>query len=1328
MTIKVISRKIRQPELPYLHVPRENLNQSLESAFEQNKKCLYLTGITGYGKTTAIKSYLEDKPEASKLWYILDEWDKDPVTFLSYLYQIFFKQEMLSDDIEELLSQSLNNEKQIKNFIGLLSNELDENLKNDTFLVIDNFQEVQNEEVIQQIIIFLLNYCPEKLKLILISQEPIPEIFYPFFLKHEIEVINPKELFLSEREANEILNKIGKTDSNLFNDLFNISHKNISLFILMAQKFNDKESLDKYHENKMLKTSLNLIISQIYKSLNNELKDFINQILFLEKIKVGTIDKNLVHSLKALSEDEILIFNKNEDEYNFNPVFVPFLTENFFNLDDLEKDKILDKVIESLSNTDAQILISTLFKAKAYSRIMVILKDNYQYYFRNYLYNTLEHLIDILKEHFPDDELLIYLQIRIYRLTGKLSESMKILESLPEKHKTSEIIILEEGICLSSCGYYQSGINFLSALEKNNNLNLINYLSLINGLGICYMNVHQLDLAKEYFLKAIELKSKLVFQHDLIKIYHNLGLTYTWVGDFTSAVSVYEESLNLAQQLKTLPFSATYNNLAIIHNFQGQYDKAYQYCVTGLEIVDKINNEVDRIQFFLTLTECYRGLKNAFKIEECVNYLDSLPQKSLNPIFTALLFKLKALIALDNSEPDKARDYIFNAIKARNLKEGDSAIIEFKLELAIVDYYAENYLGSLSNLDDIEESIKQGKHLFHLARVYIYKALNYSALNQMQNFDKYKVMAYQLIKENNYPLLAEKLNIENTNEVELITVPTLNMENPLKIFSFGEMVISRNDITIAKKGWLGKNTKLLLAYFLLNKKGSTKEQIFDTFFPDGDKSRSAFHMLIKRLRDVFSTLFEDTEIIQFNNNMYSFNFSIDYWWDAAQFEFLLNESKKIDNPVEKYQKVAGALSIYKGHFMAGMELESWVFSTQEYYRNLAYKNFNELSNYYLSQKRFDDLLKLSGQFQEIDLCLEDACKFRMQAFMGLKRKNDALQQFVIFEKNMKKILDDKPSVEMQRFRDKLSQMNEYEELEVPESNDLLSKNVELQNEIKEREKAMEELKNIQSHLIHSEKMSGLSTLVAGVAHEINNPTNFVNGIAHNLLSDINDLKQFIFELAGDEADSQFIEMFTNRFQRIESHLGDISQGSERIKTVVQDLRSFSRLDEAEQKRVDIIESITTTLRFVQSQYNKNVEFITDFQEKRIIECYPAQLNQAFMNIIINACQAIQAKQLKTGSEALGKLVIKTFLQKGNSLPEKRKDDFLGIEFRDDGIGMPEDIKGKIFDPFFTTKDVGSGKGMGLSVTYSIIEKHEGIITVDSELGIGTTITLYIPCK
>jgi len=190
--------------------------------------------------------------------------------------------------------------------------------------------------------------------------------------------------------------------------------------------------------------------------------------------------------------------------------------------------------------------------------------------------------------------------------------------------------------------------------------------------------------------------------------------------------------------------------------------------------------------------------------------------------------------------------------------------------------------------------------------------------------------------------------------------------------------------------------------------------------------------------------------------------------------------------------------------------------------------------------------------------------------------------------------------------------------------------------------------------------------------------------------------------------------------------------------LVEGLRTFSRLDEAEYKRVNLVETLQSTLVLVQANYSRQVEIIQNFQTELELECRPAELNQAFMNIMLNACQAIIDKQQQTNGptgrdHTLGQLTISTFLwdqdakteipQNGNS---ERISNVLGIRFQDTGCGMSSEVKDKMFDPFFTTREVGKGTGLGLAIVFGIIENHQGHITVESTVGKGTIINLFLP--
>lgn len=275
--------------------------------------------------------------------------------------------------------------------------------------------------------------------------------------------------------------------------------------------------------------------------------------------------------------------------------------------------------------------------------------------------------------------------------------------------------------------------------------------------------------------------------------------------------------------------------------------------------------------------------------------------------------------------------------------------------------------------------------------------------------------------------------------------------------------------------------------------------------------------------------------------------------------------------------------------------------------------------------------------------------------------------------------------------------------------------IELQMSMHKLEKQHEQLKSTQAQLIQSEKMASLGTLVAGVAHEINNPIHYVYLSSKSLERDILSFKENLIDLLSDN-EEEIIHYLENVFEKFRQPLQYIMEGSSRIKTIIEDLRTFSRLDEAEKKDISIADALESTLRLVKTQYNKQVEFICDFKTERMLECYPSKINQVFMNIIVNACQAICKKQEEMNDQNRGKVKI--------SLKDFEKE--IKITFEDDGCGMTEKERKKAFEPFFTTKPVGHGTGLGLSISYSIIEMHKGRIEIESQPGIGTTVTVFIP--
>ncbi|OKH18743.1 sensor histidine kinase [[Limnothrix rosea] IAM M-220] len=318
------------------------------------------------------------------------------------------------------------------------------------------------------------------------------------------------------------------------------------------------------------------------------------------------------------------------------------------------------------------------------------------------------------------------------------------------------------------------------------------------------------------------------------------------------------------------------------------------------------------------------------------------------------------------------------------------------------------------------------------------------------------------------------------------------------------------------------------------------------------------------------------------------------------------------------------------------------------------------------------------------------------------------------------------------FNDVYQQLATYEELETEVQQRKEAEIALRESEAEERRKAealaatIKELKETQIQLIQTEKMSSLGQMVAGLAHEINNPVNFIHNnlvCANGYLKDLIDLSSLYRNIYGDthpEIRQKIDDIDFDFIQEDAAKLFcSLLNGSERIYNLVVSLRNFSRLDQAEQKNVDIHEGIESTLLILNNRLErlKNtsvppIQVVKNYGELPLAHCYASQLNQVFMNLLSNAIDALEEK-------VDGIITITTkYLDSG----------YLKVAIADNGCGIPEGIRDSLFDPFFTTKTVGKGTGLGLSISYKIIvEEHNGKLYCESEVGVGTSFTLEIPC-
>lgn len=285
-------------------------------------------------------------------------------------------------------------------------------------------------------------------------------------------------------------------------------------------------------------------------------------------------------------------------------------------------------------------------------------------------------------------------------------------------------------------------------------------------------------------------------------------------------------------------------------------------------------------------------------------------------------------------------------------------------------------------------------------------------------------------------------------------------------------------------------------------------------------------------------------------------------------------------------------------------------------------------------------------------------------------------------------------------------------------------------------KAFDDLKKAQHVLIQSEKMAALGVLVAGIAHEINNPVNFIKSSTMGLLKDIHDIEHLLetyrrYERIESQRESDSVIRKVKQdidyevlVQEIPDMVSNILEGVRRTEEIVNSLRSYSRMNDNERQDTDIRDTLQRSLAILRNRYSNRIGIVREYCDIPCIPVHPGKLMQVFINIISNAIDALESDVSRdSGQKDQNKrITLRTEPCRRNGSP------WVKIQIEDNGPGIPPDLLSRVFDPFFTTKDVGKGTGLGLSISIGIINEHNGIIEVENRENSGAVFSIFLPLE
>lgn len=1039
MLIPLIKSKFRVPKLSHNYISRTKILKKLDKANKEGKKLITVIGNAGYGKTSLIVEYLE-KNKSTNLWYTLNESDTDIIVFINHLVKglglVFneFKQNSL-----DLLLSATNPENVLQNVIAILAEELS-NLETDNFsIVFNDFHYIRESEAVNKAVEYLIEYMPENIKVIIISRHnPHLKKLAQLKVRQEVLDISPNDLKLSIEEIKEIFEKysITLTESEL-EKIFNQTEGWIGILVLLLQTYNSDKPINEYILSLLDSNEpiFDYFANEIFELQEPEIKDFLLKTSILPKIdkelcqEIGIEDFN--HKIDILKKQNLF---EDNDELRYNQLFKEFLREkakedvSFFEVQQIYSDiaryMLKKKEIESAIENN----ILALDYEEAELNLLKIAQE--------LIYtNRIETLSKFLQK-FPDEYIDISTRLNmyqgeIYRLLGEYNDSIlsyQKAEKIAERENDISSLALSyvyQTIIQASKGETQDSL-IDKALKMLNPEDISELAFAYNTKGITYLFGEKISESLKYFESSLKYYEQLNDSIGQAKVLHNLGFAYSMLGSFEHSKSTYERSIKHAESAGKYPYIMTYNNIAIIYNYSGDFIEARNFAEKALTLSQKLGYKRDMAYAYWTLGMITSNLGEYIKSEDYFNQCLAIGMDLGDRHSQASALSGLSELARLQGKLNKSLDLIEEAIRRRDLPIDNQGLIELLMQRASI--FVELNEFKLAKID-LEEyllpKVEKLKYKYYLNHIYFHLSIVYEKENPEKS-EMYAQKAFDLIKENNYyfylvqhkhipQALSKKL--DNKNVEVNVTKPS-----KIKFYCFGEFKTAIEDKVVSNKDWSGFKTKMALAYLLHNPKGVTKEQLANFLYPDTDITRTAINVILTRLRKAIEVDDNnDSKYIIFNEGKYFFNFGTSYWLDTEEFNYLYKELSETKDEDKKLLVLKKLVELYQGDFLNEFSSELWCQIEKQVYRRKIDHVFELLFNILYKKGEYQEIITYSEKDLAIDLCNEKAFQRKIKALISMNKNDEALKHYKIMKNVLKSQLGMEPNQESyllyQKIRD-----------------------------------------------------------------------------------------------------------------------------------------------------------------------------------------------------------------------------------------------------------------------------------------------------------------------